>query len=337
MLFRSLYQLKVKVYNQERQLQEVFQQNIGFRRFEIVNHVMCLNGKRIVFNGVDRHEFCAISGRVISREDMEIDVRTMKRNNINAIRTSHYPNQSYLYELCDRYGIYVIDEANLESHGSWGPVVRGTAEKDTVVPGDKEEWLDIILDRANSMYQRDKNHPSILIWSCGNESYGGNNIYKMSELLRTLDPTRLVHYEGIFWDRRYNDTSDIESRMYPSANEIREFLGTHRDKPYICCEYAHAMGNSCGALDKYIALSEEEELYQGGFIWDYIDQSITKKNRYGEEFQAYGGDFGDRPCDYNFSGNGIVYGEKRDASPKMMTVKYNYQGIKVSEDRKSVV
>ena len=250
----------------------------------------------------------------------------MKQNNINAIRTCHYPDASLIYQLCDEYGIYMIDETNLESHGSWD-VAEITKDYTYIVPHNKPEWLDMMLDRANSMYQRDKNHPAILIWSCGNESFGGKDIYEMSQLFRKNDPTRLVHYEGLFHDRSYNDTSDMESQMYPSVEAIKEFLAKDDSKPFICCEYTHAMGNSCGAMHKYTDLTDTEPKYQGGFIWDYIDQSIYKKDRYGKEFQAYGGDFGERPTDYNFSGNGIAYGGDREASPKMQEVKFNYQNI----------
>ena len=210
-----------------------------------------------------------------------------------------------------------------------------TKDYSAVVPNDRPEWLGMMLDRVNSMYQRDKNHPAILIWSCGNESYGGKDIYEMSQLFRKLDPNRLVHYEGVHQDRRYNDTSDMESQMYTPVEGIKEFLANDRSKPFICCEYTHAMGNSCGAMHKYTDLTDTEPLYQGGFIWDYIDQTICKKDRYGKEFQAYGGDFGERPTDYNFSANGIVYGN-REASPKMQEVKFNYQNI-TAEVRKTEV
>ena len=193
-----------------------------------------------------------------------------------------------------------------------------------------------MLDRVNSMYQRDKNHPSILIWSCGNESFGGKDIYEMSRFYRKEDPTRLVHYEGVMHDRRYNDTSDMESQMYTTVEDIKAFLEKDRSKPFICCEYTHAMGNSCGAMHKYTDLTDTEPLYQGGFIWDYIDQSIDKKDRYGREYQAYGGDFDEHPCDYNFSGNGIVYGKDRNPSPKMQEVKFNYQNITAQVDKESV-
>lgn len=329
----ALYDLILTVRDKENKVTEVVKESVGFRRFEMIDNLMCLNGKRIVFKGVNRHEFSSKTGRAgITDEDMRKDILTMKRNNINAIRTSHYPNDSRLYRLCDEYGLYMIDENNLESHGSWDPVARGQEDKSVVVPGDKPDWLPMMLDRVNSTYQRDKNHPAVLIWSCGNEAYGGRNIFEMSEEFRRLDDTRLVHYEGVFHDRRYNDSSDMESQMYPSAERIKAFLAKDRSKPFICCEYTHAMGNSCGAMHKYTELTDTEPLYQGGFIWDYIDQSILKRDRYGEYFQAYGGDFGDRPCDYNFSGNGIVYGGEREESPKMQEVKFNYQNITAQVD-----
>ena len=321
-----LYELRMEVYDAAGKMQEVVASKIGFRRFEMKDGLMLLNGKRIVFKGVNRHEFSSLTGRVVSMEETLTDVVTMKRNNINSIRTCHYPDTSLIYQLCDEYGIYMIDETNLESHGSWD-VAEFTKDYTHVVPHNKPEWLDMMLDRANSMYQRDKNHAAILIWSCGNESFGGKDIYEMSQLFRKNDSTRLVHYEGLFHDRSYNDTSDMESQMYPSVEAIKEFLAKDDSKPFICCEYTHAMGNSCGAMHKYTDLTDTEPKYQGGFIWDYIDQSIYKKDRYGKEFQAYGGDFGERPTDYNFSGNGIAYGGDREPSPKMQEVKFNYQNI----------
>ena len=185
------------------------------------------------------------TGRHVSEEELIKDLKTMKQNNINAIRTCHYPDASLIYRLCDEYGLYMIDETNLESHGSWD-TVEASGDFSGVVPCDRPEWLDMMLDRANSMYQRDKNHPAILIWSCGNESFGGKDIFEMSQFFRREDPTRLVHYEGVFHDRRYNDTSDMESQMYTSVENIKKFLEKDRSKPFICCEYTHAMGNSCG-------------------------------------------------------------------------------------------
>ena len=165
---------------------------------------MTLNGKRIVFKGVNRHEFSSSTGRQVNREDVIKDIITMKQNNINAIRTCHYPDDIMIYDLCDEYGLYLIAENNLESHGSWD-IAEFSGDWTDIVPCDKPEWLPMMLDRVNSMYQRDKNHPSILIWSCGNESFGGKDIYEMSQFYRKEDPTRLVHYEGVFHDRRYNE------------------------------------------------------------------------------------------------------------------------------------
>ena len=328
----NLYEVKIIVKDTHGNETEFISQPAGFRRFEMVDGLMKLNGKRIVFKGVNRHEFSSITGRVPNRDEVIKDIVTMKKNNINAIRTSHYPDDSMLYELCDIYGIYMIAENNLESHGTWEAYNKGYVDLDFVVPKDKPQWREMMLDRANSCYQRDKNHPAILIWSCGNESFGGKTIYEMSQLFRQLDKHRLVHYEGVFNDRSYNDTSDMESQMYTSVAGIEKFLADNPEKPFICCEYTHAMGNSCGAMHKYTELSDREPRYQGGFIWDYIDQSIYKKDRYGKWFLTYGGDFGDRPTDGDFSGNGICYGGEREASPKMQEVKFNYQNISVDFD-----
>lgn len=335
----NLYNLMIQVTDNQEQLQELIPQRVGFRRFAIEDGIMKLNGKRIVFKGVDRHEFSSRRGRVPNHDELLRDIVTMKRNNINAIRTSHYPNDSALYALCDEYGLYLIDECNMETHGMWDMVGRGVWPIEKALPGDRQEWKDLLLDRVNSMYQRDKNHPSIIIWSCGNESFGGSVIYEMSKLFHALDDTRLVHYEGVCNDRRYNDTSDMESRMYPSAAAVKEFLQKDRSKPYLLCEYTHAMGNSCGGMHKYTDLTDEEPLFQGGFIWDYIDQSIYHKDRYGKEVLGYGGDFDDRPCDYNFSGNGIAYGGERMPSPKMQEVKFNYQNItiQIQDDQFTVI
>ncbi|MCM1253398.1 MAG: DUF4981 domain-containing protein, partial [Clostridium sp.] len=330
-----LYQLEIEAFDAAGETVEYTTQAVGFRKFEMKDNRMLLNGRRIVFKGVNRHEFSSVSGRHVSYEELEKDIVTMKRNNINAIRTCHYPDDAAIYDLCDRYGLYMIAECNLETHGTWDAYLRGFEDISYVLPKDHEEWEEMMFDRVNSCYQRDKNHPAIVIWSCGNEAYGGRTLFKMSDLFRKLDDTRLVHYEGVFHDRSYPDTSDMESRMYPKAWDIEKYLETPDAKPFICCEYAHAMGNSCGALHKYTNLADKENSgYQGGFIWDYIDQSIYKKDRYGKEFQAYGGDFGDRPCDYNFSGNGIVYGGERDASPKMQEVKYDYQNLTVTVHEK---
>ncbi|WP_100489169.1 glycoside hydrolase family 2 TIM barrel-domain containing protein [Sporolactobacillus pectinivorans] len=328
-----LYLLKLIVCNDQGQIVEVVPQQVGFRKFEVKDKLMCLNGKRIVFKGVNRHEFDCLRGRSVTRQDMLWDIKFLKRHNVNAVRTSHYPDQSYWYQLCDEYGIYLIDENNLETHGTW-QLPDGTVPEN-VLPGGKAEWRDSVLDRARSLLERDKNHPSVLIWSCGNESNGGKNIFDISEYFRKTDPSRIVHYEGIFHDRSYNATSDVESRMYARVEEIKHYLENDPEKPYISCEYMHAMGNSCGGFHEYTALEDRYPLYQGGFIWDYIDQFLVTKNRYGKTFFAYGGDFDDRPNDGDFCGDGIVYAD-RTPSPKVQEIKYLYQNIKLNVRRDGV-
>ena len=326
----NLYTLTIEVFDGDK-LAEVIKQNIGFRRFELKDGLMQINGKPIAIFGVNRHEFCCERGRAITPKQMEQDILLMKQNNINAVRTSHYPNQSYFYELCDKYGLYVVDEVNLETHGRYELVGVGRIPVEDALPGCDPNWTDIVIDRVESLYQRDKNHPSVIIWSCGNEALGGKNLLAMANHFRKLDPTRLVHYEGVSWDNRYPDTTDMYSHMYTSAADFEKFLSENTDKPALLCEYMHAMGNSVGAMDKYIELMDKQPRYQGGFIWDFIDQSLTAKDRYGNKYQGYGGDFGDCPRDYNFSGNGIVY-SNRQPSPKMQAVKYNYQPITITLD-----
>ncbi|MCL1987168.1 MAG: DUF4981 domain-containing protein [Firmicutes bacterium] len=326
--FPHLYTLIISVFDSEYNPQEIIYQKIGFRRFELIDGIMCINGKRIEFYGTNRHEFSCYNGRALPKNLMEQDVIAMKRYNINAVRTSHYPNDSYFYEMCDKYGIYVIDEANLETHARWEKVLA-TKDKSWALPGNLPEWRNIVLDRANNLYQRDKNHPSVIIWSLGNESYVGSVLQDMADTFRKLDSSRLVHYEGAHAYPEYHSATDIYSQMYTDAAYLEKHLQHYTEKPCILCEYLHTMGNSGGAMHKYIEVMERQPRFQGGFIWDFIDQSIAKKNRYGNLFQAYGGDFGDRPCDYNFSGNGIFYGDRRP-SPKLQTVKYNYRPIKIT-------
>ncbi|MFC5468261.1 glycoside hydrolase family 2 TIM barrel-domain containing protein [Cohnella suwonensis] len=328
-----LYSVILSIVNGEGELAEAIVQKAGFRRFEMIDRLMCLNGKRIVFKGVNRHEFNFRRGRSVTEEDMLWDIKTIKQNNMNAVRTSHYPNQTLWYELCDEYGIYLIDEMNLESHGSWQKM--GAVEPSWNVPGDKPEWQGAVMDRAQSMLERDKNHPSVLIWSCGNESYAGEVILNVSNYFREKDPGRLVHYEGVFHNRKFDATSDMESRMYAKPADIIEYLESNPEKPYISCEYMHAMGNSVGGMHKYAELERRYPMYQGGFIWDYIDQALAKRDRYGREYMAYGGDFDDRPTDYSFCGNGIVFADRR-ATPKMQEVKFLYQNVKLQPSRLGV-
>ena len=316
-------------------------QKVGFRKVEIRDSVIRINGVRVVFKGVNRHDFCGETGRAVTEEKIRRDLLLMKRNNINAVRTSHYPNSSALYRLCDELGLYVIDENNMESHGMWDMVWQGYTGKDRMFPGAQTAWQSLLLDRVRSLAERDKNHPSVVIWSCGNESLTGPVILEMSREFRRLDPTRPVHYEGdhqvdaIDPSLRLREITDIETEMYTPAEKVRAYLKEHREKPFILCEYTHSMGNSNGAMHKYTELAYEEELYQGGFIWDFIDQALVGRDRSGKECLFYGGDWDDRPTDGIFCGNGIVFADGRE-TPKLQEVKYNYQNIVVRPDAEKV-
>ena len=308
--------------------------SVGFRRFEMIDGIMHINGKRIVFNGVNRHEFSPMGGRTVPESEIYEDLLTMKRNNINAVRTSHYPNSSIFYKFCDELGLYVIDETNLETHGTWQ--VLGTIRHDEhTLPDDHEEWRDAVLARGQAMLERDKNHACILIWSCGNESFGGKTIFDLSNYFRERDPSRLVHYESIFHDRRFNGTSDMESQMYTTLANVKKFLAENPQKPFILCEYTHAMGQSCGGMKLYTDLAKTDPRYQGGFIWDYKDQAFLVQNQDGVEYFAYGGDFDDHPTEFNFSGNGITYADGSETS-KMAEVKFNYQNFVLEPSKESI-
>ncbi len=326
----NLYTLVLCLKDEKGKLIETESCKVGFRKFEIKGGLLKLNNERIVFKGVNRHEFSCDKGRAIGKEEMLKDILLMKQHNINAVRTSHYPNHPYWYELCDEYGIYLIDETNLETHGTWGYLQHGK-EADGNVPGSKPEWTGAVIDRANSMLQRDKNHPSVLIWSLGNESYGGENFVKMHDFFREKDPARIVHYEGVFHHRVSEAASDVESQMYAKVEALEQYALLQYEKPFILCEYSHAMGNSCGNLYKYCELFDKYPKLQGGFIWDWIDQAIRTKTSEGAEYLAYGGDFGDTPNDGNFCGNGLIFAD-RTLSPKLFEVKKCYQNVKISAD-----
>lgn len=321
----TLYELELRLYNAEGELTEIVPQSVGFRTFEKKDGLLLLNGKRMIFRGINRHEFSAERGRAITKEEMLFDIRFLKQHQINAVRTSHYPNQSFWYELCDRYGICLIDETNLESHGSWSRL--NGIDPSWNVPGSLPEWKAASLDRAASMYERDKNHPSILMWSLGNESYAGEVLREMSDYFHRKDPDRLVQYEGVFNNRAYDDISDVESRMYAKPWEIEEYLKQEGGKPYISCEYMHAMGNSLGDMESYVSLEDRYSGYQGGFIWDYIDQALFREED-GKKILSYGGDFDDRPTDYNYCGNGILYADRK-ISPKAACVKALYSPVQI--------
>lgn len=318
----NLYDLSFSVLEGELVAAEC-RQLVGFRTVAIEDGILKCNGKRLLLHGVNRHEWSAQHGRVITVEEMEQDARMMKRANINAVRTSHYPNRSEWYDICDKIGLYVVDEVNLETHGTWS----GKAEKPEnclpLLPDDRPEWKEAVLDRARNMQQRDKNHPSIILWSCGNESRGGETIWEMSELLRHGDGTRPIHYESVCYDPRYPDTTDLLSTMYFSPEQAEQYLLDHPGKPYIQVEYAHAMGNSCGDLESYVELEERYPRYQGGFIWDWIDQQLWKDGQL-----HYGGDFRGWPNSGDFSADGLLFAD-RTPSPKLAAVKAAYSPVAI--------
>ena len=318
-----LYKTLLEITDENGELLEVIPYKVGFRRIEIVDKVMYLNGERLVIVGVNRHEWNPKTGRCININDMISDMNCMKKNNINAVRTCHYPDQIPWYYMCDEEGIYVMAETNLESHGSFQKL--GAVEPSWNVPGSVPQWREVVIDRARSNYETFKNHTSILFWSLGNESYAGDDIEAMNKYFKDKKDGRLVHYEGSFHNRAYEDTiSDVESRMYAKPYEIEEYLSNNPKKPYLLCEYMHDMGNSLGGLGSYMKLIDKYEMYQGGFIWDFIDQALLVKDEVtGKEVLRYGGDFDDRPSDYEFSGNGIVFAD-RSEKPAMQEVRYYY-------------
>ncbi|RCX16426.1 beta-galactosidase [Fontibacillus phaseoli] len=321
-----LYTLVLSLKDKTGRVFEAVSCKTGFRKFELKEGLMKINGKRILFKGVNRHEFSPDTGRAIGREDMIRDIELMKAHNVNAVRTSHYPNQPLWYELCNEYGLYVIDETNLETHGTWQYGQKELNEFN--VPGSRPEWRENVLDRCNSMLQRDKNHPSIIVWSLGNEAFGGDNFIAMHDFLKQADPTRLVHYEGIFHYRKSEAASDMESTMYVKPADVERYAQNNPQKPYILCEYSHAMGNSCGGLHLYWDLFHRYEILQGAFIWDWVDQAIRTTTPDGIEYLAYGGDFGESPHDGTFCGNGLIFAD-RTVTPKLLEVKKCYQDVKI--------
>ncbi|MGN0468270.1 MAG: glycoside hydrolase family 2 TIM barrel-domain containing protein [Acutalibacteraceae bacterium] len=296
---------------------------VGFRKVEIKGNVVYLNGKRLVLKGVNRHEFSCDSGRTLSYQTMLDDIKTLKANNVNAVRTSHYPNSQDWYDLCDEYGLYVIDENDLETHGTR----FSNHQSLPLIPNGSEIWLNSCMDRISSLYERDKNHPSVICWSLGNECSGGENFNKMYQWLKKKDSTRFVHYESI-WEDFENDknVTDVYSMMYEKPWDIEEKMKKHKDKPYMLCEYAHSMGNSFGANEKYIGLLKKYPQFFGLFVWDFADQGIRTKTKDGTEYIGYGGDFGDDPNDGNFCGNGLLFAD-RSESPKLFEMKRLYQNV----------
>ena len=318
-----LYHACVELIEENGVMLEVVPYDIGFRRLEVIDKVIYLNGKRLVITGVNRHEWNPKTGRCIGMQEMTADIDCMLRNNINAVRTCHYPDQIPWYYLCDKAGIYVMAETNLESHGTFQKL--GAIEPSCNVPGSIPQWREVVLDRAISNFETFKNHTSVLFWSLGNESYAGDDLGAMNTYFKEKRDGRLVHYESSFYNRAYEDTiSDVESRMYAKPKEVEEYLNNNRKKPYLLCEFMHDMGNSMGGLGSYMKLIDQYEMYHGGFIWDFIDQAILIRDPVtGKEVLRYGGDFDDRPADYEFSANGIVFADRKE-KPAMQEVRYYY-------------
>ena len=318
-----LYHAYVELKAEDGSLAEVIPYDIGFRRIEIIDKVVYLNGKRLVITGVNRHEWNARTGRCIGIEDMKADISCMLRNNINSVRTCHYPDQIPWYYMCDDAGIYVMAETNLESHGSFQKL--GAIEPSCNVPGSIPQWRDAVLERAKNNFETFKNHTSILFWSLGNESYAGDDIEAMNVYFAEKKDGRLVHYESSYYNRAYEDTiSDLETRMYAKPEDVEEYLNNSPKKPYILCEFMHDMGNSMGGLGSYMKLIDKYDRYHGGFIWDFIDQAIMVKDPVtGRDVLRYGGDFDDKPADYEFSANGIVFADRKE-KPAMQEVRYYY-------------
>lgn len=318
-----LYETFTEILDENGKILEIVPYEIGFRRIEIVDKVIRLNGKRLILLGVNRHEWSAETGRCISMKEMQSDLECIIKNQMNAVRTCHYPNQVPWYFLCDRAGIYVMSETNLESHGSFQKL--GAVEPSCNIPGSLPQWKEAVLDRARSNYELLKNHTSILFWSLGNESYAGDDIEAMNAYFKGKNDGRLVHYESVVHNRVYEDTiSDVESHMYASPQEVEEYLQNDPKKPYLLCEFMHDMGNSMGGLGSYMKLLDQYEMYHGGFIWDMIDQALFVKDEItGQNVLRYGGDFDDRPSDYEFSGNGLLFADRKE-KPAMQEVRYYY-------------
>lgn len=333
----NLYTLNFILKDKQDNIVEIIPQKVGFRKVEIKNGQLFVNGKAIYIKGVNRQEIDPTTGQTISRERMEQDIKRLKEFNMNALRMSHYPNDEYFYELCDKYGIFLVDEANLESHGMGYEITKTL--------GNNPNWELAHLQRIQRMVERDKNHPSIIIWSLGNEAGNGYNFYRAYLWLKDRDPSRPVQYERAStsgWEgktMKFEWNSDIIDPQYSSPKGMKEYIAFNPNpkRPYILSEYAHAMGNSMGNFKDYWDLFRSEKNFQGGFIWDMIDQSIYKTKKDGSKVFAYGGDFGpkDVPSDNNFLNNG-VFNPEREPNPHAFEAKYVLQNILTSwEDKKA--
>lgn len=324
----NLYTLVIQQLDKKLDPLEIMSTRVGFREVKLENGQLLVNRKPILIQGVNRHEVNPATGRVVSEANMREDIILMKRNNINAVRTSHYPNHPRWYELCDEYGLYVWDETNLETHGLWS--------QHNYQVGDSAAWKSAMVDRAISMAARDKNHASIITWSLGNECGWGTNFDAMADAIKEIDETRLIHYEGRV---PYSNTLthyDFMSNMYASTEWMQEMTMMDTTRPVILCEYSHAMGNSNGNFYQYWDLIRDPAYprIQGGFIWDWVDQALISTTEDGTDYYAYGGDFGDTPNDGNFCMNGLVFPD-RSPHPGLMEVKYIQQPVEVTWSNES--
>ena len=318
---------------------ETITDRVGIREVHVANNQIYVNGQSIKFHGVNRHESDPVTGYAVGFEQTKKDLLMIKKHNFNAIRTSHYPDVPYFYQLCDQYGFFVIDEADNESHGASEYYCEGNESWPNHVENwnkpiaDNPEFTEATVDRTRLCVERDKNRPCVIIWSMGNESAYGCTFEEALAWTKSFDPRRLTHYESAQYrskNRKYDFSNiDMFSNMYPSLESIQEYLDNEPDKPYIMCEYSHAMGNSCGGITDYTEYAYEEPLYQGGFIWEYIDHGIAVTGPDGKLSFAYGGDFGDRPTDREFCIDGLVLPDRRN-TPKMDAVKVAYTPFKIT-------
>lgn len=315
----NLYRMMITLTSPGNEEYETIVTNFGFRTSEIKNGQYCINGVPINFRGVNRHEHHQTNGRYITEELMIQDLKLMKQFNINAVRTSHYPNNPKWYELCDEYGVYVVDEANIEAHG------MQFHEKGFGLITNDDDWKEAFLSRAKALVERDKNHPSIIFWSCGNEAGDGKNFEEIYKWIKERDDSRPVIYEPA----KTKAHTDVYFPMYKNTDFIEKYAKTNPSKPLILCEYSHAMGNSVGNLQDYWDVIEKYPSLQGGFIWDWVDQTFLKHDERGREYWAYGGDMGyvGVPNDSNFCGNGLVQAN-RELHPHIWEVKKVYQPVK---------
>lgn len=322
----TLYTLVLTLYDPSgKKIIESTSARIGFRSVKISNGQLLVNGKPVEIHGVNLHEHHQIKGHVVDRETMLSDIRTMKRHNINAVRTSHYPQSPLWYDLCDEYGIYLVDEANIEAHGM-GTNYHSYDSK--THPAHAPHWREAILDRQRSLVERDKNHPSVIIWSMGNESSDGENFSAAYDWIKQRDPSRPIHFEQAGEGRN----TDIVCPMYPSMKYMKEYASRENvSRPFIMCEYAHAMGNSTGNFQEYFDIIRSSPHMQGGFIWDWVDQGLLTHDELGNPYWGYGGDFGaiHYTHDENFCINGLVQPD-RTPHPGLSEVKKVYQDIRFS-------